>query len=184
MAHLRKSIDTFHIGAAFKIKWLIHFIAAHFKTTDEKYVSNWREFFKDLPILTQLVREATVSTDDNTLSVSGESFHDKLRIVIRFQDNVFMALFKDQFHEIIPHFKIVTEVQQLEPTDILVCDGFYLKEYMTAKILNTRRIFVFLENRADFAIYKAVNPRAFFPPLSMYRILKFILQEIYLLRTA
>ncbi|MGE5343452.1 MAG: hypothetical protein ACM3SY_18440 [Candidatus Omnitrophota bacterium] len=176
---LRKTYETLHLGVAFKMDWLSKYLVENYRKSDEKVRASWKEFFKDLPILTQLVRGANLS--DATGNTS-ESYHDKLRIIVRFQDAILSALFKDQLIEILPHFNIVLDASQLEQTDILLCDGFYLKEYSSAKTLNTKRIFLYLENRAEFAFYKHLNPRAFFPPLSLYRMLKFMLQELYIMK--
>jgi len=179
---LKKSLEALHLGVVFNIKWVTHFIAENFRKTEDKNIANWREFFKDLPIMTQLVREAFASEETTTAMSTPETFHDKLRIVIRFQESTIAALFKDQINEMLPHFKTVMDTQQLESTDILVCDGYFLKEYITSKTLNTKRIYLYLENRADFGLYKALNPRAFFPPLSLYKILRTLLSELYLMK--
>lgn len=192
LMHLRKVIVSHHIGAAFKIRPLIRFIAEYFNNIDTKYIPNWREFFKEFPLIAQLVKEARgtnlQSKSEETewskyKKKEEESFFDKLRIVISFQDNNIIAIFKDQFNEILPEVTLCFDNPVLEYTDILLCDSRALKEYIEQNNLNTKRIFVLLDNRSEFATFKSLNPRAFFRPFSVYRVIKLILQEMYLLRT-
>jgi hypothetical protein len=173
---LRKILETYHIGAAFKMDWVARAISDYFKKSPEKFIVNWREFFKDFPIITQLVKEHSQNGEKSA------SYHDKLRIVIRFQESEITALLKDQVHQVLPNFVVTTNVQHLEPTDILVADSHCLKEFLIAKTLNTKRVFVYMDNRAEFATFKSLNPKSFLPPLSIYKVMKFILSELYLMR--
>lgn len=191
LQHLRKVIVSYHIGAAFKIKPLIRFIAEYFNTIDKKQIPNWREFFNEFPLIAQLVKEARganlKSTSEETewskYKTQDDSFFDKVKIIVRFKEQEVIAIFKDQFGEILPDIKLCFDDPPLEPTDILLCDSATLKEYIDQGKLNTKRIFVLLDSRSEFANYKSLNPRAFFRPFSMYRVVKLILQELYLLRS-
>jgi len=180
LGHLRKILESLHIGVSFKVKWIVNSIADYFKRSEEKFVPNWREFFKELPLLTPMVRDVI---SGNTQAA--DSFAQKLRIVIHFSENEYNALFKDQFNEVLPDFKIVIADRHisLEPTDTLVCDNLSLKEYINNHTLSTKRIYLLLESRSDFSSFKTLNPRAFFHPISAYRIVKQVLQELYLTRS-
>ena len=176
---MRKTLDFYHLGVPFKLKWLTRFITEQFKKTDEKYIASWREFFKDFPIITQLIREG--SSDGSTQTI--DAVHDRLRIVLKLQEKSLIALLKEQVQEVLPFFKVLINEQQLETTDILICDTGNLKELMTARVTIPKRVYLLLENRADFQYFKALNPRAFFQPFSMYRIIRHILHELYIIRS-
>jgi hypothetical protein len=182
---LKRVIETFHLGAAFKIKTLIRFIAEYMQDMDEKYMPLWREFFKGFPIITQMVREARqtlAQTEGKSITPEGESFQDKLRIIIRCKEKYLTALFKDQFNELLPDFNIVADPLQMHATDILLCDTPSLKEYMENNRLNSKRIFLIMDNRQEYNAFKALTPKTFTQPISIYRIVKMILSELYLTR--
>ena len=102
------------------------------------------------------------------------------KIVINFKNKKMSALLKDQFQEIIPEFEVVLDKVQPEATDILVCDTDILQGYMDKRTVSARRIFLYLENRMDYTPFRALNAKAFMRPISGYRIIKLILQDIYL----
>ncbi|MCP5048638.1 MAG: HEAT repeat domain-containing protein [bacterium] len=173
---LRQVLVNHHMGVAFRIKWVVHSIAEYMKHIDPKYMASWREFFSQFPLITQMVREAR----SGETGQDGGSLHDTLRITIRFEDRSLTALFKDQFKELLPHFNIVIDALQLEPTDILLCDSHSLKEYINSNTLTTKRVFVLLENRSEYNAFKALNPKSFIAPISVYRTVKLILSELYI----
>jgi len=190
LQQLRRALVSYHLGAAFKLAPIIKNLAEGFENIDQKYLSSWRDFFKDFPIITQLVKDEreritkaqNLKLDSLSRLAIGESFHHKLRIVINFQERGLTALIYDQFNEILPGFQMLLEETELQPTDILVCDSTSLRNYMNSNSLNTNRIFVLLANRSEFASLKSLNPRAFFLPFSIYRVLKLVLQELFLHR--
>jgi hypothetical protein len=199
LIQLKKAMVSYHMGAAFKMKSLLRMFAEYFKTIDENRAANWKLLFKEFPLIMQLVREARTIINkkgeqywnsfwDSYEKVrktgeTGKSFHDKLRIVVHFEGKQLTAFFKDQLEEVLPHFNIVVDVRRLTQTDILLCDSFILKNYIKRKALSTHRVFVLLENRSEFTHFKSLNLRAFFRPISIHRVLKLILQELYLLRS-
>jgi hypothetical protein len=200
LVQLKKAMITYHIGTAFKLNSLLRMFVDYFKTIDESRAANWKLLFNEFPLFMHMVREARIIINQqgeqqwNSIGDSSEkkwdtpgtskSFHDKLRIIICFEEKQLTAFFKDQLEELLPNFKIVVDERRLIQTDILLCDSHILKSYIKRKTLYTNRIFVLLENRAEFTHYKFVNIRAFFRPISIYRVLKLILQELYLLRSS
>jgi len=195
LVRLKKAINSYHLGIAFRIKFLVNILADYFKTIDEMKTGNWKLLFHEFPLIMQQVREAREIISKrgesfwNSLWESGSIehkkvnfFHDKLRIVICFEERQIIAYFKDQIEEILPHFNTITGMSQLRKTDIFVCDSAILRDYIKRNALATTRVFVLMENRSEFAQFKSLNPRAFFMPLSIHRVLKLILQELYLLR--
>lgn len=179
---LRRTLETYHLGSAFRIRQLIQMIAEYFQSADEKTIPMWREFFKGFPLLMLMVRETRAPLGKQEDGTPEESIYDKLRVVLRFEEKHLSALFKDQFKELLPEFKVVIDPLQLENTDILFCDGQALRNYMSSSTLHTKRIFVVLENRNEFINFKAINPKSFLRPVSVYRAVKMILQEMYLIK--
>ena len=196
LVRLKKVIISYHIGTGVKIKSLVHTLADYFKIIDETKTTNWKLMFKEFPLIMQLVRETREiipakgeqywhSLWESGVKVSKPEvfFQHKLRIIVGFEEKQITAYFKDQIEEAIPHFIIITGDCQLRQTDILLCDSSVLREYIRRKGLATNRVFVLLENRTEFNHFKTLNPRAFFQPLSTHKVMKLILQELYLLRT-
>ncbi len=106
---------------------------------------------------------------------------DKLRIVLNFEEREVTALFKDQFNEILPDIKIAVDEPELQSLDILMCDSDTSRnEYIKKKKLATRRLFILFKTRDEFHHFKDYNPKSFLRPISAYRTIKLILQELYL----
>lgn len=181
---LRRVFETYHLGAAFRLKTILRLMAEFLNDVDEKALSNWRAFFKGFPILTQLMREERVKLakgqpEDTSLP---ESYHDKLRIVLCFEEKELSALFKDQLTLLLPDFKVTIDETHLQPTDILLSDPMYMKQMMNDNTLNAKRLFLFMDSRSEFAPFKALNPKSFTRPYSVYKAVKMIFQELYLIK--
>lgn len=182
---LKRLIMSEGTALAFKIKPLTAVMVDYFRNMDDSIIARWRAFFKELPLVTRLVREGRIKAEQTqpTASNHRETLHEKLKIVISFQDKDISTLFRDQFQEILPDLKLALEGPQelhLDPIDALLCDSDTLRDIIKQKKLNTKRIFVLLKNREEFNVFKNYNPRSFLSPISVYRTFKLILQELYL----
>jgi len=103
-------------------------------------------------------------------------------VVINFREKRIAVLFKDQLQEVLPTLKIAVNDTTLIPTDMFLCDSDTLKHYIKNNLLETRRIFVLLKNKEEYHVFKDINPRSILEPISVYRTLKLMLQELYLPR--
>jgi hypothetical protein len=182
---IRRIIASNGIALAFKAEPLIGLFVEHFNTLEGGHLASWREFFKEFPLIAMMVREERINAEQTQRTDSDplEPLHEKLRIVINFREKELNFLFKDQFREVIPHFKVTLDDMNLSQTDILLCDSDTLKEYIDQKKLITSRIFVLLNDRSEFNTFKNYNPRTFLRPVSSYRTLRLILQELYFMRS-
>jgi len=109
-------------------------------------------------------------------------FKDELRVIISFKEKRKSALIMDQINNTLPEFQVLLDEPNLRETDFLICDHIWLKEYADKKTLHTNRIFLYLENRLDFAPFRAFNPKVFMKPVSGYRVIRMLLQELYIPR--
>ncbi len=107
-------------------------------------------------------------------------FQDEMRIIIAFKERELLALFKDQMEDAIPQFQLLQSEKELQPTDILICDSPSLKEYVKRKQIGKQRIYLCLESRADYTAFQDFHPKAFMKPISLYRVIKLILSELYM----
>ncbi|MCP4217785.1 MAG: hypothetical protein GY765_24300 [bacterium] len=180
---LKRLIESNGLALPFKAKPLMNLIMEHFKA-DEKSIAKWRGFFKGFPYLTKILREERLKADQTDIKNSDKSasLHDRLRVVLRFEDDQITSLFLDQLAGVIPHIKVAVNDLHLEDTDILLCDSAALKNYIDKKILGTRRIFVMLKQKEEYNLFKDLNPRSFQEPISLFRIFKQLLHDLYLPR--
>lgn len=181
---LRRVLETYHIGTAFRIKTLLRLMAEFLNEVNEKALTNWRTFFKGFPILTQLMREERLklAKGQSEDASTPDSYHDKLRIVLCFEEQELSAMFKDQFSHLIPDFKITVNETHLHPTDILLADPVPMREMMKNNTLNAKRLFLFMDSRNEYSPFKALNPKSFTRPFSVYKAVKMVFQELYLLK--
>lgn len=169
------------IALTFKAQTLTRMMVDYFKHADDKTTAKWRAFFKDFPLVTQMIRDARM-TEQGSPPDPKKTLQERLRVVINFQEKNISILFKDQFHEILPTLKIVMGDTVLTPTDMFLCDSDTLKHYIKSKLLKTKRVFVLLKNKEEHNVFKDLNPRSFLQPISVYRTMKLMLQELYLPR--
>ncbi len=178
---LKRLIESNAIGLVFKYKGVMNQFVEYFKSFDQKTVDRWKVFFKEFPIINRMVREARAQESGQT---TGALFHDQMKIVLRFEEPEITAMFRDQFQEITPHLKLIVDdhVVPLEPYDMLVCDTVVFKEYIEKKAVTTNRLFILLNSKDEFSHYKAYNPRTFFRPISVFRTVRIILHDLYMMR--
>lgn len=180
----KRIIASNGIAVTFKAKLLTQMMVDYFTHLDDGTIAKWRAFFKEFPLITQMVRDARMLAGQTQGPPPDPKnlIQNRLRVVINFQEKDISILFKDQFHEILPTIKIVLNDPKLLPTDLFLCDSDILKYYINKKILKTQRVFVLLKNKEEYNVFKDLNPRSFLQPISVYRTVKLMLQELYLPR--
>ncbi len=55
---LKRVVGSNGVAIAFKVKPLINLMMDFFKSVDDAVIAKWRAFFKEFPLITQMVREA------------------------------------------------------------------------------------------------------------------------------
>lgn len=177
----KRIIASNGIAVTFKAHTLTQMMVDYFKHADEGTIAKWRVFFKEFPLVTQMVRDARM-TGQGTPPEPKNLLKERLRVVISFQEKDIAVLFRDQLHEILPTLKIAMDDTTLIPSDMFLCDSDTLKHYIKSKLLKTQRVFVLLKNREEHNVFKDLNPRSFLQPISVFRTMKLMLQELYLPR--
>ncbi|MGE5343802.1 MAG: hypothetical protein ACM3SY_20220 [Candidatus Omnitrophota bacterium] len=186
---LEKLFDTNHKAVALKIHHVAAFLAVHLNSAvaDE---SDIEVFYMKYPMIAKFVKHLTAQkqsptlmedwTDNSTKMDLLKHFRSDLKIVLSFTEKRKSAFIMDQLLQVIPEFQIVIDEKKLRETDLLVCDAESLREYIDSRTLKTKRLCLYLENRSDFAPFRAYNPKVFMKPFSAYRVLRVVLQELYI----
>ncbi len=184
LLQLKRLLENNGIALSFRLKGLLSLITDYFRNADEEIVAKWKNFFKGFPLLTRIIREARIKDGQTQAGIAETtgSILEKLRIVVHFQEKELNALFKDQFRELLPDFPLFLDDPHLAQTDILLCDSATLKDYIKRKALNTSRLFVLLKSKEEFNEFKGIQFRSFLEPISVYRVIRLILQELYLMK--
>ncbi len=100
------------------------------------------------------------------------------RFVLLFANSLLYPCFEDQLREILPEFG-VTRGADLQPTDIFITDYRSLKTLVSERSVNTKKLYVLLDRKEEFAGIEDLQPKVFPPPLSFYKIIKAILGDLF-----
>jgi hypothetical protein len=105
----------------------------------------------------------------------------KTKIVLKFVKKDIIAILLDQFSEIITGTDVIYENTAINKSDILLCDAQSFKVMAKQNSFKTKHMFLFLDKISEFSEFKSYNPRFFVKPYSFYRILKDILNELFVI---
>lgn len=177
MLQLKRIVESNGLGMAFRIQSLILIMVEYFSHAEDKALSHWRLFFKEFPLLMRLIREKRALGEP-----SGGSLLDQMRVVLSFEEPHLTALFIDQFNELLPNLNVTADSPHLNETDIFVCDTVKFKEYVKRDAMTTKRLYLLLDNRAEFSHYKDYAPRTFLRPVSAYKTARMILSDLYVVK--
>jgi hypothetical protein len=100
------------------------------------------------------------------------------RFVLYFKETPFYSCFEDQLNELLPDFE-VSHNDQLKASDILITDTESVKKLAADNCLNTDKLYVLLEDKEEFQDIKDLKPKVFPPPLSLYKIIKAITEDLF-----
>ncbi len=103
-----------------------------------------------------------------------------VRFVLSFEKKKHLIMIKEQLQESIPYIQIEIDKAKIDGNDLLICDTTRLKHLLDSKQLNTQRVFLFLENRGQYAPFREMNPKAILQPISGFRLTKLVLNELFL----
>jgi hypothetical protein len=182
---LEKLLKIQHTAVSLNIEKVIPYLAERLKKADYINRDERELFYINRPVISRLIEMYTPPDDpekplDRATLLS--QFAQGFRFVIIFKDKLIGALVKDQLRETIPQFQVRLdlEAKDIEKNDIIICDVPKLKEYTSANAIKGNRIYLYLENRGDYAQFRDYKPKAFMDPISAARIIKMILKELYL----
>jgi|GEM_PF-537711 len=192
---LIKILETNHVAASLKIHHAAAFLANQFRNPAVTKPDDLQLFSLKFPLLYELIKilmtKKEIPLSEEWIDNAGRmellnQVKDKPRMVIAFKEKRRTAFLQDQLLEVIPEFEVlpVSEFEKdnvdLKDTDFFICDPPYLKDFIDHMKLKTTRIFLYLENRLDFAPFRSLNPRAFVKPFSGCRVIRMLLQELFI----
>lgn len=185
---LDKLIRSNHMAAALNIERLSRYLAGRLKAAEFFTDDDRQSFFMRFPIITRFIEHLwkqgfNTRQEWDQITLTGDLWKnctEDLRIILSFKNRRLSALLRDQLEEVFPQFQVLTDQEKLTDHDIFVCDTDVLKEYSRTQSMTNRKIYLYLEHRADFAQYRDLNPKAFMKPISGHRLVKMILKELYL----
>ncbi|MCP4217314.1 MAG: hypothetical protein GY765_21905 [bacterium] len=170
------------------IERLTQLMEKQFMSAQREGLRNWSRFFHKYPLIGYRLKDTILSKSQ---SLSGHESADlmklhtslptkSVKIVIRLSSKQITTILRDQCMEILPGIPVDTGGENFEEGDMLICDSETLKDFILKNMLPSKKLFLFLENRAEFSSFKSYNPRPFLKPFSSYRIMKELLKEVYL----
>ena len=174
--------------AALHLQQVSQGIKKHLESAAPEVLPRWVQFLHQFPLVGMQVKAtllARAQQQKNPLNTQMTTLYQSLsqppfKIVIHLSDRSFAAALKDQCHELMPIIPTSTVDDEWQEGDVLLCDADTLKEFILKHALPSRKLFLVLDNRADFSSFKSYNPKPLIKPLSAYRVLKEILKEILL----
>lgn len=107
-----------------------------------------------------------------------EIMPQSMKIVLIFGKDFLYSYFKDQLHEILPEAE-VTEGPDIEPGDVLITDTESMERLASEDRINTGQLYVLLKDKSEFAAIKDFKPKVFPLPLSLYKVMKALIPDLY-----
>lgn len=182
---LEKLIKSHHTSVALNLHRVLPYLADRLYKPEYIHKDDRELFFINLPTTAKFLEY--YNADPEKAQKEGKQgllnyFSNDFRIVVAFKEKSLTALYKDQLREIIPEFPVALDVapEQIKASDIILCDVPVLKTYVEKKVIAGNRIYMYLENRSEYASYRDYKPKAFMQPISAHRVIKMILKELYL----
>jgi hypothetical protein len=185
---LDKVLSQHHLTVVMYVDHFVNIISKHFEAAGSDDIPAWTRIFIKFPGIAQLLKESlnekiqsAGSLRFNELKKLVESLpDDELRIVLNFKNRSFTAILQEQFREMAPHILVEVNQENTREEDMLLCDADALNDLILQGKVIPRKIYIFLEKAAAFAAFRSYNPRSFVQPFSFYRIVREILQNLYL----
>jgi hypothetical protein len=185
---LAESLVTHRMALVMRTKPVITFITSEFEMCHPGNIADWVKFFERYPRIALLMRDQIMAVINrsqgiiyNSLSQLYESFtaHPP-RIVMNFYNRHFTAILRETFSEAVPEIITTYNDFQMNDNDILLCDLEMLKQLTGMNKSLPPKIYLFMEHLEGFSEFKSLNTKNFMQPFSFYRIVKEILQNLYL----
>lgn len=182
---LEKLIKTHHTAVALNLHRVLPYLAERLNKPEYISKDDRELLYVNLPTIAKFldyyIADPEKAQKEGKQGLMSQ-FSNDFRIVISFRDKSLTALYKDQLREIIPDFPVTldTPPEHVKGSDIILCDVPVLKTYVDKKVIINNRIYLYLENRAEYANYRDYKPKAFMQPVSAHRVIKMILKELYL----
>lgn len=163
-------------------------MSEQFKKCTTRNVEQWTDFLGRFPRTAGMIKAEIADKVKNKSEIEYCALLEMVdslsgsppRLVLMFQNRHFTAVLQEQFAEAAPHIALTVTENQLRDTDILLTDAEALRDLILQGKLLPAKIYLFLEDLTGYADFKSYNPRNFVKPFVYYRIVKEILQEIYL----
>ncbi|MCP4220421.1 MAG: hypothetical protein GY765_37670, partial [bacterium] len=185
---LEKLITKHHIAVALNIETFIEPLVQHFEKVNNETIQGWSKFFAQYPRLASLITE---TIDKKAESSENLQFNDlrklvatlgdePLRLVLNFKNRYLTAILKEQFEETLPSLNMVVNEDILEEEDILLCDTEIINDLVLQSQTIPTKLFVFLEEASGATAFRECKPVTFVEPFSFSRIVRQILQNLYL----
>lgn len=148
----------------------------------------WLQFFNEFPMLAFRLKSTILKkaeAEKGSVNMVLLKFYEALpkepvlKILIRLSNLQITAVLRDQCRELLPDFEVQTESDELNETDMLICDAESIKTFILKNSLPSQKLFLFLENVSEFESFKNYNPRPLMKPFSAYKFIREIMRELY-----
>ncbi len=185
LTHIMKE---YPLGIVMSKDRFFEYLTKQFARCTTETVNGWMEFFTRFPRAADFIKssiqgklESRSEIEYRPLlefidSVSG----NPIRLVLQFSNRHFTAVFREEFREVAPDIPLETSAAILQDTDILLTDAEAFRDFILQNKPLPGKIYLFLENLTGFSDFKAYNTRNFVQPFLYYRIVKEILQDLFL----
>jgi len=176
---------THHLSFFVYRQKIVDRIAKVFKLTKDIDAFDAIKFFLRRPdFCIYFKKEIQQSTKSNNYLLKNdadklvETMPKDLRFVLIFENPLLFSCLENQLGEIMPEFEI-TRDNDISPNDVLLTDTESLKSLASANLLNTKKLYVVMKSKEEFADIKDLHPKVFPPPLSLNKILKAIIADMF-----
>jgi len=182
------AIQYHHLSVVQMKDQLIQYLCDQFQSSSRTDIDAWTNFFHRFPRLAGLMKPVIEQKSQDTsdslfralLDISDSLSQDPVRIVMNFHNRHFTAILREEFQEALPEIPLVIDDRNLKSNDILLCDPEVLRDIVLQTRSLPEKIFLFNEKASSYSDFKAYNTINFFEPFFYYRIIRDILQKLYL----
>jgi hypothetical protein len=178
-------LKTHHLSFFVHRYKLIGRIKKVFKLTNEIDAFDSIKYFLKRPDFCKYFGEEidrSLKSENYLLKNDAEKLKEKMpadmRFVLYFKEAAYYSCFGDQLKELMPEYEIV-HGEDVQSSDALITDTESFKKLAADNRLNTEKRYVLLEDKEEFADIKDLKPKVFPPPLSFYKIIKAIIEDMF-----
>lgn len=176
-----------HLSVVLYKDEFVQFLTGEFEKANRGNLDQWIEFLKKFPNVANLLKPAIEERVEgsNMVYEALADLCDSLaeeppRIALNFHKRQFTAIFREQFQEALPDFPVIINAKKFRPNDILICDPEVMRDLTLLSVSLPDKVYILIPKGGGYGDFRAYNTTNFFEPFSFYRIVKEILQKLYL----